>query len=93
MNATEEVMVDRLREAPQCVNIVFSAHTGPSMKELEAAIEKLFALQLEVDKRIFQNWAKECPDGKPPIPFEQWREEKEANLRAKLAADAAERIV
>ncbi len=85
MNATEEVMVDRLREAPQCLNVVFASSGGTATKEIMAALTKLQELQLEVDKRIFLNWAKECPDWKPPIPFEEWREEKRAKFLAKLA--------
>lgn len=86
MNATEEVMVDRLREAPQCVNVVFSAPVGSMTKEITEALAKLQDLQLAADKMIFTNWAKECPDGKPPIPFEQWREEKRTKFLDKLAA-------
>jgi hypothetical protein len=86
MNATEEVMLDRLRESPQYVNVVFSCHAGKMMEEITAALAKLAELQLAADKMIFSNWAKECPDGKPPIPFEQWREEKNAKLRAERDA-------
>jgi hypothetical protein len=86
MNATQEVMVDRLREAPQCVNVVFSAPVGTVTKEIIEALKKLQELQLEADKMIFTNWAKECPDGKPPITFDQWREEKRTKFLDKWAA-------
>ncbi len=85
MNATEEVMVDRLREAPQCVNIVFTGYVGQMTKDLNDALKNLIELQLEADKMIFRNWAKECPDGIPPVSFEHWRREKRAKFLAKLA--------
>lgn len=87
MNATQEILADRVRDNPHVASVAFGGETA-AMKDLRGLTERFEALALDWDRHLYWRYSQDFTDARPPKTFEEWRAEKDEERRLKRAAEA-----